>query len=78
MNVPVWVSAAAAAFWATAGGPEPFPRRLREPILRSTLDLTVGDVPGLGARGVEGYLAGLGIRWVCAGPDRPNIVHLRT
>jgi hypothetical protein len=71
MNVPVWASDAAAAFWTIARGPEPFPRKLRRPILRSPLMLTVKDVPGLCVRGVERYLVGLGVVWSCGEPDRP-------
>jgi hypothetical protein len=71
MNVPVWASEAAAAFCTIARGPEPFPRKLRRPILRSPLMLTVKDVPGLCVRGVERYLAGLGVVWSCGKPDRP-------
>jgi hypothetical protein len=32
MNIPLWVSELAAAFWEQAGGEEPFPRDLRRGI----------------------------------------------
>jgi IrrE N-terminal-like domain len=71
VNVPVWVSETAAEFWRAVGRPEPFPRALREPILRGPFELTVKEVAGLCLRGVERYLAGLGVGWACGGPDRP-------
>jgi hypothetical protein len=71
VRIPVWVSEAAAAFWAAAGGPEPFPRRLRGPIARSAFDVTIKELPGLTARGAARYLAGLGVPWGHGGPNRP-------
>jgi hypothetical protein len=70
MNVPVWAAETAAGFWEAAGSPEPFPRTLRGPLLRCPFDLTVKDLPHLAVRGVQRYLAGLGVAWACGGPDR--------
>jgi hypothetical protein len=71
VNVPVWVSETVAGFWQTVGRVEPFPRALREPILRGPFELTVKEVSGLCLRGVERYLEGVGVGWACGGPDRP-------
>jgi hypothetical protein len=71
MSTPLWVTELAAAFWAGAGGPEPFPRTLREAIARSPFDLTVKELPGLTVRRAERYLAGLDVAWACGEPDRP-------
>ncbi len=68
MNVPLWVSELAAAFWRAAGGPEPLPRTLRGPLLRSRFDLTVQEMSGLGLRKVRHYLAEYGVP--CPGSDR--------
>jgi hypothetical protein len=70
MNIPLWASELAAAFWDSAGGPEPFPRTLRAALLRSPFELTVKELPALGLREAERYLAGLGVAWACPGPDR--------
>ena len=32
MSAPLWVADLASEFWSLAGGPEPFPRRLRDHI----------------------------------------------
>ncbi len=71
MNVPLWVSEAAVAFWEAAGGPEPFPRRLRDPILNCPFDLSVREVPSLTVRAMERYLSAWGTTWACGEPDRP-------
>ncbi|MCI0462691.1 MAG: ImmA/IrrE family metallo-endopeptidase [Gemmataceae bacterium] len=71
MNIPVWVSEAAADFWQAVGRPEPFPRALWRSILGSPFDLTVKEIPALSLRGVERYLAGLGVGWRCGDLDRP-------
>lgn len=71
MNVPVWVSEAATDFWHAVGSLESFPRDLSEPIRRSPFDLTIKEMPALSLRGVERYLAGLGIGWRRGDPDRP-------
>jgi nucleotide-binding universal stress UspA family protein len=71
VNVPVWVNKAAADFWRAVGGPEPFPRALRGPILLAPFDLTVKEMPALTLGGVQRYLAGLAVGWRRAGPDRP-------
>jgi hypothetical protein len=70
VNVPLWATDLAAAFWEAAGGPEPFPRALRGPVARGGLDLTVRDEPGLRSDGVRRYLLGLDIPWTRAGADR--------
>jgi hypothetical protein len=44
VNVPVWVAELAAWFWARAGGPEPFPRKLLGPIVNA-VPLAVVFVP---------------------------------
>src|SRR5262249_43316849 len=54
-----------------AGGPEPFPRTLIGPILRSPFELTVKELRGLRLAVVGRYLNGLGIAWACGEPDRP-------
>jgi hypothetical protein len=71
MSPPLWVTELAAAFWAGAGGPEPFPRTLAGAIARSPFDLTVKELPGLTVGRAERYLAGLGVAWACGEPDRP-------
>jgi hypothetical protein len=43
---------------------------LREPICRSSFDLTIKELPGLSTTAVERYLARLGPGWTCPGPDR--------
>lgn len=45
MKVPIWAAELARTFWARAGQPEPFPRRLRRPIANA-LPLAVIDLPG--------------------------------
>jgi hypothetical protein len=70
MSVPLWASELAAEFWRMTSEPEPFPRGLRGPIIRSALDLTVKDLKGLTVRRIERYLAGLGIGWAAVGLDR--------
>lgn len=71
MKVPLWASELADGFWKAAGGPEPFPRALRGPIIRSEFDLTVKELPGLNGRSAERYLAGLDVTWACGSPARP-------
>jgi hypothetical protein len=71
MKVPLWVSELARAFWDAAGGPEPFPRTLVGPILRSPFELTVKEMRGLRLAAVVYYLSGLGVAWRCGEPDRP-------
>lgn len=46
MSVPLWVADLASAYWELAGGPEPFPRRLREHVLL-TLPLEIVELPRL-------------------------------
>jgi hypothetical protein len=70
VSVPLWVGELAGAFWASCGGPEPFPRTLRGPIADGPFDLTVKDLPGLSVRCVERYLADLGAGRPCGEPDR--------
>jgi hypothetical protein len=70
MRVPVWVHETATLFWEAAGVCEEFPRALREPICRSSFELTIKELPDLSAGVVERYFARLGPGWTCAGPDR--------
>lgn len=55
MTLPLWVAAAAEAFWQEAGEPESFPRELRRPLARA---LPVGLVllPRLRLRAVDDWL----------------------
>ncbi|HVC33996.1 MAG TPA: ImmA/IrrE family metallo-endopeptidase [Chloroflexota bacterium] len=66
---PLWVSEAAAAFWAAAGGPEPFPRNLRIPIANA-LPVTVVLLPKLRVVAVEDWLRHRGIRCAPSVADR--------
>src|SRR6266446_4623690 len=70
MNVLLWASELARAFWHSAGEPKSFPRNLRDAILRSPLEVTIKELPGLTLRHMERYLAAQEVRWVCRGPDR--------
>jgi hypothetical protein len=70
MKVPVWVHETAALFWEVAGIREEFPRALREPICRSSFELTIKELPGLSTAVVQSYFARLGPGWTCPGPDR--------
>jgi hypothetical protein len=70
MKVPVWVHETASLFWEAAGVREDFPRALREPVCRSSFNLTVKELPGLSTTIVERYFGRLGPGWQCAGPDR--------
>jgi hypothetical protein len=70
MKVALWARELAGEFWGAAGGPEPFPRSLREPLLRSPLELTIHELPDLGLRRAEDYLTTRGVAWTCQGPDR--------
>jgi hypothetical protein len=71
VTAPLWVIDDAAAFWEEAGAPEPFPRTLRGPILRSGLDLTVKELANLTVRAVQRHLAGLVGGWPPVAADRP-------
>jgi hypothetical protein len=51
MKVSLWVSQTARDFWNAVRYSEPFPRKLRESILRSPFDLTVKEFAGLTVRG---------------------------
>jgi hypothetical protein len=57
---PLWVSEAAAGFWAEAGGEEPFPRDLRRPIARA-LPLAVVLLPRLRVSAVDAWLRRQGV-----------------
>jgi hypothetical protein len=70
MNVPLWVSELARIFWEAVGGPEPFPRTLRRPIVHGPFELTVKEMPALRLAGAGRYLGGQGVPWPCRGPDR--------
>ena len=71
MTTPLWVAELAAEFWADAGGPEAFPRSLRGPIARSSLDLTLEELGDLTTAKVERYLAVIGCPRRCGEIDRP-------
>ena len=70
MTAPLWVTELADEFWAAAGGPEPFPRRLRGPAGRAFV-FTVVDRPGLSVRGVLGWLRRAGVACDLGVRDRP-------
>ena len=70
MNVPWWVAELAAAFWAEAGGPGPFPRALHGPALRA-FPLAVCWQPALSTVVVRDWLRGRRIAYPLAGADRP-------
>jgi hypothetical protein len=57
---PLWVSEAAACFWAEAGGEEPFPRDLRRPIARA-LPLALVLLPRLRVSAVDAWLRRQGV-----------------
>jgi hypothetical protein len=71
MIPPLWAYELAAAFWRDTRGGETFPRRLREAIALSSLDLTVKELPGLTLHRAENWLAIQGSSWRCNEPDRP-------
>jgi hypothetical protein len=70
VSAPLWVTELAAAFWAAAGGPEPFPRRLRGPIGRAFV-FTVVDRPRLSVAGALDWLARTGVSCAWGMCDRP-------
>lgn len=70
MSVPVWAAELAAAFWAEAGGAEPFPRNLRQAIARA-VPLTVVLLPRLRIARVQRWLQDFGILCQLGNPDRP-------
>jgi hypothetical protein len=57
---PLWVSEAAAGFWAEAGGEEPFPRELRRPIARA-LPLALVLLPRMRVSAVDAWLRRQGV-----------------
>ncbi|MBI4497316.1 MAG: hypothetical protein HY689_05400 [Chloroflexi bacterium] len=57
-------------FWAAAGGPEPFPRRLEGAVLWA-LPLMVAKLPRLWVRDAEAWLRARGLPFCAGGPDRP-------
>jgi hypothetical protein len=69
MSAPLWVVELAERFWAEAGGPGPFPRDLRRPVLRA-LPLAVVLLPGLSIAGVRQWLESSGIGCFCPEEDR--------
>jgi hypothetical protein len=71
MSTPQWAAELAAEFWRQAGGEEPFPRGLRDPILASSFDLTIEAMADLSVAGVERYLARQGRALSCDQIDRP-------
>jgi IrrE N-terminal-like domain len=70
VNVPLWATELAAAFWAEVGEVEPFPRRLQRFILR-TLDLSIVLLPRLRLFGVLEWLQRQGIEFPLIEADRP-------
>jgi hypothetical protein len=70
MTAPLWATELAAEFWTAAGGPEPFPRRLRGPAGRAFV-FTVIDRPGLGVGVVGDWLRRAGVACELNVRDRP-------
>jgi Zn-dependent peptidase ImmA (M78 family) len=70
MKVLAWASELAAAFWAAAGGPEPFPRTLRGAIAQSSLDLTLMEFPELSLAKARHFLTSQDVSCFDTGPDR--------
>jgi len=70
MNVPWWIAELAAAFWAEAGGPAPFPRDLRGPIA-GAFPLAVLARPSLSTEAVREWLHRRRIAFPLRGADRP-------
>lgn len=60
MNLPLWVSEAADAFWTLACAEEPFPRALRHPIA-DALQLSIVQLPRLRLRATGAWLRSRGI-----------------
>ncbi|MFO0881800.1 MAG: ImmA/IrrE family metallo-endopeptidase [Gemmataceae bacterium] len=69
MSTPLWVVELAEGFWAEAGGPGPFPRDLRRPVLRA-LPLAIVLLPGLSIAEVRQWLEASGIGCFCPEADR--------
>ena len=65
-----WLVRIVEEFWARAGGPEPFPRNLEQPILWA-LPLAVLKLPRLCVSDVETWLEKRGIAFQFDCPDRP-------
>jgi hypothetical protein len=69
MNVPLWVTELADAFWQAAGMQEPFPRALRRPIARA-LTMMVVSVPRLRLHDVRDWLVRNNLGYPCALKNR--------
>ena len=70
MNVPIWASELARAFWARARKSEPFPRNLRRSIARA-VPLSVVFLPKLSLGAVLDRLKEYGSACECLDGDRP-------
>ena len=69
MSTLLWVVEAAAAFWAAAGGPEPFPRTLERAIIRA-LPLSIVPLSRLSVAAVAHWLGSQGIVGLALVTDR--------
>jgi hypothetical protein len=69
VTAPPWASELAAAFWATAGGEEPFPRNLRRPIARG-LPLGVVVMPRLRLLDINDWFSRNRLTAPCHSADR--------
>lgn len=70
MNAPLWVVELATTFWHEAGGPEPFPRQLRQPI-DAVFALGIRAYPGLSTAVVRDWLHRRHIPFPLEAVDRP-------
>ena len=70
MSTPLWVSEMSTAFWDAAGGPEPFPRDLRQP-LAWALPLSILSLPRLRLADALDWLAAHAPACRIATADRP-------
>jgi IrrE N-terminal-like domain len=70
VSVPYWSVTLSADFWKRAGGPEPFPRSLRESIPWA-VPLCVDDVSGLTIRRALLWMHQQGIEWPVEPTDTP-------
>jgi hypothetical protein len=70
VRVPLWAAELAKVFWQYAGDEEPFPRSLRESILRA-MPITVEPIPRLTVAKAQQWLRRNGIDHGFAGSNRP-------